>query len=58
VFYLTGEPLIALVGDPVGDSPLCGDDSLPINAFCTATFSENRFKGSFLSNFSSSVGVY
>ena len=40
---------------------LSGDDSLasfPAIVFCTAIFSENFFKGSFLSIFSSSTGVY
>lgn len=67
VLPLIGDELPPLVGDLVGEPdgesppPLMGDDSLiafPTNAFCMATFSENFFSGSFLSNFSNSAGVY
>lgn len=56
VFPLTGDLA------PVGDSPpLMGEfsrNSFPTNVFCMATFSENFLRGSFLSSFSSSAGVY
>jgi hypothetical protein len=54
--YLDGDSLPRL-----GDSPLIGEDSLsslPTRVFCTAIFSENFLRGSFLSNFSNSAGVY
>ena len=68
---LMGEPWEPLLGDlcgdlvgeslPLGELPLMGEPSLtafPTRVFWIATLSENFFKGSFLSIFSSSAGVY
>jgi hypothetical protein len=51
----------SLTGDLFGESPLIGEVSLislPTRVFYTAIFSENFLRGSFLSSFSSSAGVY
>jgi len=54
--FLPGELFL-----PPGDPALIGEDSLTPEftiVFWIATFSLNRLSGSFLSNFSSSTGVY
>ena len=55
-FFLTGEAgLLPLVGDLRGDLSFAGWEH---TVFCKTTFSENFLRGSLLSSFSSSAGVY